>query len=57
MAYAAFVLVVLVAIVLLALRTRKSRWSEVILGFARSMDQTSWYAGSRGSSRTRSAGP
>ena len=56
MAYAALTLLVLGAILLLVLRRHKSILSDAILGFARSMDKTSWYAGSRRPSRARSAG-
>jgi hypothetical protein len=55
-AYVALALVVLGVIAGLALRRRKSMLSDAILGFARSMDKTSWYAGSRRPSRVRSAG-
>ena len=56
MAYVALLLVVLGVIVVMARRRRKSMLSDAILGFARSMDKTSWYAGSRRPSRIKSAG-
>jgi hypothetical protein len=55
-AYVALTLVVLGVIAALALRRRKSLLSDAILGFARSMDKTSWYAASGRPSRVRSAG-
>lgn len=50
MAYAVMALVV-VGVVVLAGRNRRSTLSRAILGFAHSMDRTSLYAGSQRSPR------
>jgi hypothetical protein len=55
--YLILTVIAVALIVLLALRTRRSTVSEAVLGFARSMDTTCLYAGSRRSRGMRSSGP
>jgi hypothetical protein len=55
-AYSVLALVVGGLIVFVALRIRKSTVNDVILGFARSMDKTPLYAGSRRPQRVRFPG-
>jgi hypothetical protein len=55
-AYAALALMVVALMLWVALRHRKSALTDAVLGFARSMDKTTLYAGSHRRSRARSAG-
>lgn len=55
MAYAVLALVV-VGLIVLAGLSRRSTLSDAILGFAHSMDKTSFYARSRSAARPRSSG-
>jgi hypothetical protein len=56
-AYAVLMLVIGGLIVFVARRTRKSTVNAAILGFARSMDTTTLYSGSRRPQRIRTGAP